>query len=180
MTASSEHELVGRARRGDAHAVAELFDAHWHGAWRVAVGVSGDPTAAEDIAQEAFIRGIRGLGGFDGRRPFAVWLHRIVVNTAIDHMRRERRRPDVSQPLAAGDGPAPPDGGVPELHAALLALSDEQRAVVFLHFWVGHTVDEVAVVLGVARGTVRSRLARAMTALRAHPDLQAIARVTDV
>lgn len=180
MTASSERELVGRARRGDARAVAELFDAHWHGAWRVAVGVSGDPAASEDIAQEAFLRAIRSLPGFDGRRPFAVWLHRIVVNTAIDHVRRERRRPDLSQSAPGADAPGGPDGGSPELLAALLALTDEQRAVVFLHFWVGHTVDEVAVVLGVARGTVRSRLARAMTALRAHPDLQTIARVTDV
>lgn len=175
-----EAGLVRDARRGDAVAVARLFDICWLDAWRVAVGVTGDAAAADDVAQEGFLKAMRSLHGFDGRRPFRVWLHRIVANEGRDHLRRERRRGQLQTQLSNESLPAEMASEVPGLTEALLDLSADQRAVLFLHFWVGHTVDEVGVVLGVPAGTVRSRLGRAMHALRAHPDLQAIARSSDV
>lgn len=174
-----EDALLRGAREGDPGATSRLFDIHWPDAWRVALGVTGDAAAADDVAQEAFLRAVRSLHRFDGRRPFRVWLHRVVANEARDHLRRERRRAGLPGRLAADTPPVGAPEGVPGLTEALLALSDDQRAVVFLHFWVGHTVDEVATVLGVPAGTVRSRLARAMGALRAHPELRAMARPHD-
>ncbi len=74
----------------------ELFRRHWRGAHRAAYLVVHDGPAAEDIAQEAFISAIRSLDRFDRRRPFAPWLHRIVVNRAIDWTRARKARREVS------------------------------------------------------------------------------------
>src|ERR671924_1857856 len=79
-----ERRLVREAQRGSAEALEDLFRRHWAGAYRAAWVVMRDAAAAEDIAQEAFISAVRALDRFDRRRPFAPWLHRIVVNRAID------------------------------------------------------------------------------------------------
>src|SRR3954465_14034977 len=88
---------VRRAREGSAGAIDELFRAHWPAAHRAAYLVVHDSAAAEDIAQESFLAALRALDRFDRRRPFGPWLHRIVVNRAIDHVRRRA--------LAGGGGP---------------------------------------------------------------------------
>jgi RNA polymerase sigma-70 factor, ECF subfamily len=90
---ASEPALVRAAQHGSAEAFAELFRRHWPRAHRAAWLVVHDATAAEDVAQEAFLAAVRSLDRFDRRRPFGPWLHRIVVNRAIDYARaRELRR----------------------------------------------------------------------------------------
>ena len=84
---AAEPALVRAAQRGSAEAFAELFRRHWPRAHRAAWLVVHDATAAEDVAQEAFLAAIRSLDRFDRRRPFGPWLHRIVVNRAIDYAR---------------------------------------------------------------------------------------------
>ena len=84
MHAQSDAELVGRAREGSRDAAAELFARHWPDAWRVARAVTGRRDMADDVAQDAFERAFAALGRFDRRRPFAPWLHRIVVNRSLD------------------------------------------------------------------------------------------------
>ena len=91
----SEAALVLAARRGSESAVAELFDRHWDAAYRAAALVTGDRAAAEDIAQEAFLAALRALPSFDLRRPLRPWLHRIVVNRAIDWSRSRALRREV-------------------------------------------------------------------------------------
>ena len=85
-----ERAVVKAAQRGSNEAMEEFFRRHWRGAHRAAYLVVHDGPAAEDIAQEAFISAIRSLDRFDRRRPFAPWLHRIVVNRAIDWTRAGR------------------------------------------------------------------------------------------
>src|SRR4051812_44173189 len=93
-------------RSRDPRGVDELFRAHWHDAHRAAYLVVHDAAAAEDIAQEAFVAAIRALDRFDRRRPFGPWLHRIVVNRAIDHARSRALRREVGAELVP-EGVAP-------------------------------------------------------------------------
>src|SRR5690348_14054619 len=87
-----ERRLVRAARDGSGAAVAELYAAHWRRAHRAAFLVVHDAAAAEDIAQDGFLAAIEALDRFDRRRPFGPWLHRIIVNRALDWARRETLR----------------------------------------------------------------------------------------
>src|SRR3954463_7988245 len=107
-----ERAWIRAAQSGSGEGMEALCRAHWSPAHRAAFLIVHDAAAAEDIAQEAFLAAIRALDRFDRRRPFAPWLHRIVVNRAIDHARarapREGRKPgDRPSPLAR----AAPGGG---------------------------------------------------------------------
>ena len=106
----SERALIRAAQAGSKEDFEELFRRHWPPAYRAAYYVVYDPAAAEDIAQEAFLSALRALDRFDRRRPFGPWLHRIVVNRAIDWARARalRRRPVTELDLGAqlaGAGP---------------------------------------------------------------------------
>jgi RNA polymerase sigma-70 factor (ECF subfamily) len=161
----SEAQLVRAAQRGSAEAFEELFRRHWPGAHRAAFLVVHDAAAAEDIAQEAFLNAIRALDRFDRRRPFAPWLHRIVVNRAIDAARARSLRAEVAEPLDGAVAPAPACTWSDEVAAALAELPPEQRAVVVLRHVLGYTPGQIAGLLELPRGTVNSRLRRGLDAL---------------
>src|SRR5918997_4759331 len=91
-----ERARVRGAQRGSASDLEALFRLHWPRAYRAAYLVVHDAAAAEDIAQESFLAALRALDRFDRRRPFAPWLHRIVVNRAIDHTRSRALRREVA------------------------------------------------------------------------------------
>jgi RNA polymerase sigma-70 factor (ECF subfamily) len=161
----SEAALVRAAQRGSEDAVAQLFTRHWPSAYRAAFLVTGDRAAAEDIAQEAFLAALRALPRFDLRRPLRPWLHRIVVNRAIDFSRARALRSELSAD-AAREAAAPehaPLGG--EVVAALMQLGPEQRAVVVLRYLLEYTPGEIGRLLDLPRGTVNSRLRRGLDAL---------------
>ena len=162
-----EGMLLRSARAGSADAFDELFRKHWPDAYRAALLVVHDQAAAEDIAQEAFLRAIRALDRFDRRRPFAPWLHRIVVNRAIDwsRARAARQESDLDGERAAPDQRR--DVG-DEVMAALAALSPEHRAVVVLRHLLGYSPGEIAEQLDLPRGTVNSRLRRGLDDLKEH------------
>ena len=155
-------------QRGSSEALEELFRREWPRAYRAAYLVVHDAAAAEDIAQEAFLSAIRALDRFDRRRPFGPWLHRIVVNRAIDVTRARALRREVDA-AAADSAEAPPDRpSAPmssELVGALGELSPEHRAVVVLRFLFDYTPGEIARALDMPRGTVNSRLRRALDRL---------------
>ena len=160
-----ERKLVREAQRGSADAVAGLYSAHWPRAHRAAYLVVHDAAAAEDVAQDAFLAAVDALDRFDRRRPFGPWLHRIVVNRAIDWARREGLRRKVAEPEAA-PGPEPPPSAVgDEMMEALAQLPCEQRAVVVLRYLLDYTPGEIAAMLELPRGTVNSRLRRALDRL---------------
>jgi RNA polymerase sigma-70 factor (ECF subfamily) len=158
--------LVARARAGSREAAAELFARHWPDAWRAALAVTGRRDVADDVAQDAFERAFAALSRFDERRPFAPWLHRIVVNRALDLMRGERRL--VGLEAAEGVAAAWDDAGLGdrEMLEALAGLAPERRAVLVLRYGLGHPPPAIAEILGLPVGTVHSRLARALGDLR--------------
>src|SRR5712691_4337436 len=102
-----ERAWVRGAQAGSASDFEALFRAHWPSAYRAAYLVVRDAAAAEDIAQEAFLATVRALDRFDRRRPFAPWLHRIVVNRAIDWARRRQLRRELA--VDAAPEPAAPE-----------------------------------------------------------------------
>jgi RNA polymerase sigma-70 factor (ECF subfamily) len=159
-----ERARVRGAQRGSVSDLEALFRMHWPRAHRAAYLVTHDAQAAEDIAQESFLAAIRALDGFDRRRPFGPWLHRIVVNRAIDWSRARRLRAEVelSESLPTHDQPeAPPD----DVLGALRRLSPEHRAVVVMRYLLEFTPGEIAEALDLPRGTVNSRLRRGLDAL---------------
>lgn len=161
----SEAELIRAVQGGSEEAFEALFRRHWRNAHRAAYLIVRDSQAAEDIAQEAFLAAIRALDRFDGRRPFRPWLHRIVVNRAIDHARARSLRREVVEAAQDAVAPEQNDAVGEELMAALADLGTEQRAVIVLRYLLDYTPGEIGRILQVPRGTVNSRLRRALDRL---------------
>jgi RNA polymerase sigma-70 factor (ECF subfamily) len=160
-----ERAWVRAAQSGSQEAMEALFRAHWGPAHRAAFLIVHDAAAAEDIAQEAFLAAIRALDRFDRRRPFGPWLHRIVVNRAIDWSRARALRREVAEPLEGEAPPERPVGWSDEVVSALAALDPDQRAAVVLRHLLEYTPGEIAQLLELPRGTVNSRLRRALDRL---------------
>jgi RNA polymerase sigma-70 factor (ECF subfamily) len=155
---------VRGAQQGSEADFEELFEAHWPRAYRAAYLVTHDAAAAEDIAQESFLAALRALDRVDRRRPFGPWLHRIVINRAIDWTRARRLRAEVelTDSVAAAPTPASPSA---DTLAALRRLPPEHRAVLVMRYLLEFTPGEIADSLGLPRGTVNSRLRRGLDAL---------------
>lgn len=161
----SDHELVTLALGGSRDAGEVLFRRHWPHARRVAHAVCGRSSLGDEVAQEAMVQAFSSLGRFRGDGPFAAWLRRIVVTRSLNALRAERRLAPLDDAELAGteDRPHIPDA---RLVAAVGALSQEHRVVVALRYGADMTPPEIADALGVAVGTVNSRLGRALARLR--------------
>jgi len=161
---AGERGLVREAQDGSGAAMARLYALHWRGAYRAAYLVVHDPAAAEDIAQEAFLAAVRNLDRFDRGRPFGPWLHRIVVNRAIDWSRRRALRGEVDLHEAPVEQSSPDVGS--DTLARMRELSPEHRAVIVLRHLLGYTPGQIAKMLDLPRGTVNSRLRRGLDELK--------------
>ncbi|HWI07052.1 MAG TPA: RNA polymerase sigma factor [Solirubrobacteraceae bacterium] len=172
----SDGALVRAAQAGSDEAVESLFARHWPDAYRAAYLIARDRAAAEDIAQEAFLAAVRALPRFDHRRPLRPWLHRIVVNRAIDWSRARALRGEVGidgvPEQTTRTGATAPLGD--DVVGALATLSAEHRAVIVLRYVLDFTPGEIARALGLARGTVNSRLRRGLDVLGALLDEEAL------
>jgi RNA polymerase sigma-70 factor (ECF subfamily) len=154
------------ARDGDRAAAEAVAARHWDDAYRAAYLILHDASTAEDVTQEALVAAIRALPRFDPARRFEPWLHRIVTNRALDHLRAVRRRAEValSDAEPAGGGAE----GLPDhLAAALLGLDPEDRAIVVLRHLFDYRAREIAPMVGLRPSGVRTRLQRALAKLRA-------------
>jgi RNA polymerase sigma-70 factor (ECF subfamily) len=146
---------------GDPDAFAELIRRHRDRLWAVALRTLGDREEAADALQDAMISALRGSDRFRGDSAVTTWLHRIVVNACLDRIRRRQARPTVA---LADSAPVPAravdtDTAL-DVRAALARLPEEQRVALILVDIEGYPVSEVAAILGVAEGTVKSRCAR--------------------
>lgn len=137
---------------------------------RTLIGIVGSQPAAEDCAQEAFTRALRAWKAWSGDAPAEAWIHRIAINTAISHRRREKIRALPSLLSRLG---VPQPGPHPDLHTdeisvlrELRRLPPRQSAAVVLRYYHGYTNREIAASLGVTERTVGSWLAQALTTLR--------------
>ena len=169
-----ETELVRRARQGEVSAYEELVRRYQGIAHRTAYLITGQAAEAEDAAQQAFVKAYRALDRFDPDRPFRPWLLRIVGNEARNLRRSAGRRASMELALVRQPEilePSPEQEAVARerrelLLRALAGLNEADRQVVALRYFLDLSEAEMAVVLGVAPGTVKSRLSRALGRLR--------------
>jgi RNA polymerase sigma-70 factor, ECF subfamily len=163
-SARQEQAWVREAQGGSASAFEALFRLYWPQVFRAAYLVVHDAAAAEDIAQEAFLAALRSLDRFDRSRPFGAWLHRIVVNRAIDWARSRQLRGEAGlEETVAPDRNA---GLSDDVIDALADLTPEHRGVIVLRHVLGYTPGEIAALLDLPRGTVNSRLRRGLDTLK--------------
>lgn len=171
-----DSDLVERARAGDVAAYEELVRRYRDLAVRTATVVAGSADEAEDAAQEGFVKAYAALGRFRAGSPFRPWLLRIVANEARNRRRSAGRRTGLA--LRAAED-RPPDDAAPSPEAAVLdherrralvaalgRLRDEDREIVGARYLLDLSEAEAAELLGIPRGTVKSRLSRALGRLR--------------
>jgi RNA polymerase sigma-70 factor (ECF subfamily) len=182
-----DRELVSRAQRGDRAAFKTLFERYNRRAYSLALGVVKNPDDALDVVQDAFIKAHRYLDKFEGQASFYTWLYRIVMNLAIDHLRKHQRQRPVDfddhtvgeDDAHAGDELLPRIlGGNPgralvdkeireRIAAALAELSDNHRAVLVMRELDGLSYEEMAQAMGCSKGTIMSRLFHARKNMQA-------------
>jgi len=177
-----ESKLISRSVQGDLDAFNALVEHYQHPLYNLCLRMLGSPEPAEDATQDAFIAAFRSIHRFRGG-GFRAWLFRIAVNACYDELRRRRSRPAVSLDKPVGESGRTLDvpnpcptleeraqtaelGGA--IRDALSAIPSEQRLAVILCDVQGLDYAEIAQVMGVSLGTVKSRIARARSRLRAH------------
>ena len=171
--AEGEGFLVLRAQSGDREALDALLASVQEPLYRYVLSLVREPRLAEDVLQETFVRVYRKLGYLREPRLFRPWAYRVATREAFRNLKRERRRAEQA-PFedALKNVPAPParEALAPELSARLYesvaALSPASRVVVVLYYLHEMSLEETAGVLGVPLGTVKSRLAYGLEALR--------------
>jgi RNA polymerase sigma-70 factor, ECF subfamily len=171
-----DEELVERARNGDVTAYEQLVRMYQDLAARTAYVITGVAADAQDAAQEAFVKAYYSLGRFRPGAPFRPWLLRIVANEAINRRRSATRQAGLALRAAEGrlqdDAVPSPEGAAlaqderGRLVAAMNHLRPEDRLVIAYRYWFDLSETEMADALGCARGTVKSRLYRALARLR--------------
>lgn len=170
-------DLVRGAQAGDASAFNEIVRRHQRGVYRIAYGLTRNPSDADDLAQETFVRAYGAIGRFRAGEPLFPWLSRIVTNLAFSLFRRRRRRPETPlEPLLEagrqwGVDDDPADAAASgerrrHLEAAFATLSPEHQAVLVLRVVEDLPYEEIATALSVPIGTVMSRLSRARAELK--------------
>jgi RNA polymerase sigma-70 factor (ECF subfamily) len=174
--AVDDHDLVLAARKGDRDAFRTLFERYHRRAYALALGVLRHADDALDVVQDAFVKAHKYLDKFEGNSSFYTWLYRIVMNLAIDHLRKHRRIKPVEFDEARLEEATSDEGLLPRIlggnpgralldkeirkriDAALDELSENHRAVLVMRELEGLSYEEMAQAMGCSKGTIMSRL----------------------
>lgn len=177
MTREQEADVIQAVLDGDVNAYEALVKEYEKNVYNLALRMTGNSEDAYDMSQEAFIKAYNSLGAFRGESKFSVWLYRIVSNVCLDFLRSKNRKPTVSLSVENDDGDEveldiADESNSPELvlergltrdavRRGLAALPDDHREILLLREIQGLSYDEIAEVLGLEAGTVKSRIFRA-------------------
>ncbi len=180
----TEQELVALAKQGDQNAFAQLVESNQNKIYSLALRMTGNPEDGADLAQEAFLKAWRSLPTFQEESSFSTWLYRLTSNLCIDFLRKEKRRKaavttvsldddeDESPPVEVPDQRFTPETEVERrelrtaMSRALKVMSEEHRQVLILREVEGLSYTEIAGLMDLEEGTVKSRIARARISLR--------------
>lgn len=175
---TDEKKLIERAYGGDPSAFNRLMAQHENRMYAVALRMCANREDAQDCLQEAMLRVYRAIGSFKGQSTFSTWVYRITMNTCLDELRRKKNRQNTSLDNLVDMGWSPTDGGAgPEkqalmremrekMHGAIRELPDDMRAAVVLRDIQGFSYDEIAQMLEINVGTIKSRISRGREKLR--------------
>ena len=183
MTDLKERSLIQKAKQGDMRAFEELILKHEKIVYNLALRMMNHSEDAQDIAQEVFLKAYRSLSNFDERSAFSTWLYRITHNTCIDEMRKRKGKQTYSleeeleseegtmQRQIADAGDTPEESLLraeqkSEILQALDRLSEEHKAAILLRDVKGLSYEEIAEILELSLGTVKSRISRARNQLK--------------
>jgi len=190
--AASETQLIARAQQGDEAAFAALFNAHRRRVYSLCLRMTGDTTEAEDLTQEAFLQLFRKISTFRGESAFTTWLHRLVVNVVLMHLRKKGLlqvsldEVDTSQeePVKRdyGDDDRRLIGSIDRirLDRAIAALPPGYRTVFVLHDVEGYEHNEIAQIMDCSTGNSKSQLHKARLKLREYLRHQQRTRAAEV
>lgn len=162
-------QLIEACQRGDPEAFRALFEKHKDMVYSVALRYTGDAAAAQDIAQDTFLKLFSTIGSFRGESHFEAWLYRMVVNRCFDQKRKTRRLTPLLDAFV--DALHTPDISVLDevlraevsrhVQSVVEGLAPDQRMVIVLRYTQGLSYDEIAAIVGCSAGTIASRLNRA-------------------
>lgn len=177
MDKAVEARLIERIRKGDSEAFSALVLEYEKPVFNIALRMTGSREDAEDISQESFIKAYNSLSSYRGDAAFSTWLYRIVSNTCLDFLRKQKNRQALSlsvenddeetEELDISDESSSPEQLLERkltresVQRGLSALSEEHRSVLLLREIQGLSYDEIGSALGLEAGTVKSRIARA-------------------
>jgi RNA polymerase sigma-70 factor (ECF subfamily) len=168
-----DEDLVRRYLSGDRGAFGTLVERHERRVYNLALRMTGREEDARDAAQDAFLTALRKLSTFRGEAAFTTWLHRVTVNACYDLLRKRQKQPLLERGDEDRPGPEPPpapdhadDASLSiDVQRALLEVPEDFRVAMILHDVQDLPQDEIAAILGVPVGTVKSRLHRGRIAL---------------
>ena len=183
MAIADEQFLIQRASRGDASAFETLVTTYEKGVYNLAFRLVGDREDAMDITQDVFLKAYQALPRFRGDSRFSTWIYRVCVNASLDHLRKKQKQPSYSldEPLAikessvtreVADESENVEDSVEikflstDILRALRDLDPAHRAIILLCDVQGYSYQEIADILGLSMGTVKSRLHRARNMVR--------------
>jgi RNA polymerase sigma-70 factor (ECF subfamily) len=169
MNEPSDRELIERYTAGEARAFDQLVERYERRVYAVALRMCGSAEDARDVSQEVFLNAMRALKRFREEAQLSTWFHRVAINASLDHHRKQKRR--ITRPIEeAAEQPTKEAGPeevaaeaarAAEVHRALAQISPDHRAVLVLHDLQDLDYAEVAAVLDIPAGTVKSRIHRA-------------------
>lgn len=167
--AATEDDLVARAQQGERDAADELLRRNYDRIYAVCRRIAGNEADAMDATQEALMAIVRGLPRFDGSSLFSTWAYRVATNACLDELRRRKRRPEPAEMVEDVSDHRPDfDHDIvvrDELDRALAEIPEQFRAPLVLRDLAGLDYAEISETLGIAPGTVRSRIARGRASL---------------
>jgi len=170
MSAPSDQELVRGCLSGDERCVRDLLDRYEKPVFNLALRVAGNRDDAEDITQAAFIKIYENLSTYDPRRKFFSWMYRIALNEALNFQRARKETTALPDEIEADDtniqDSLEHDEHTEHIETALLAIHEDLRSVVVLHYFSGCSYADISYILDIPERTVKSRLYEARARLR--------------
>jgi RNA polymerase sigma-70 factor, ECF subfamily len=169
---NEDADLIAKARRGDQVALARLLQANYLSVKKYLVTVTFDRALAEDLAQETMIRAIQRIGQFSARSKFSTWLIAIATNLYLDQLRRYKRERRLQAEAASLDLPVTvgPEPAWLDLLERLHALPRDVAMPVVLKHYYGYSYEEIAEMMAIPEGTVKSRIFNGIRTLRRGTD----------
>lgn len=162
-------ELIEKCRKGDSSAQFEIYRLFYKGMYNVALRLTGNPSDAEDVMQEAFLNAFRKIDTYQGKVSFGAWLKKIVINRSLDYLKKRKVKFEEVNERSAGveeDGAGYREVDIKRIIQAIQSLPDGYRVVLSLHLIEGYDHEEISQILHISNSACRTQYMRARNKLK--------------